>query len=144
MMLYFVQRADGLYKIAMMKHLWYADFLHFKEYSVSISGSRYAALPNGPALDEWLLCLQAAVETEEISVEPVTVGNWEADLVKAETDFDKDLFNPDELATMEDVAKRLHGMSTKALVERSHLEDAWKLTPVGKAISYNHALNLKW
>lgn len=144
MMLYFAQESDGLYKTALMKHLWYADFLHFKRNAVSISGARYAALPNGPALDEWLLCLQAAVETGEISVEPVAVADWEADLVKADTGFDKELFFADELATMKEVAEHLHGLSTKALVERSHLEDAWKLTPVGKVISYNHALNLKW
>jgi putative zinc finger/helix-turn-helix YgiT family protein len=144
MMLFFAQESGGLYKTSMMKHLWYADFLHFKRNAVSISGARYAALPNGPALDKWLLCLQAAVETGEVSVEPVAAANWEADLVKAEADFRKELFTADEIETMEEVAKRLHGISTRKLVERSHLEDAWKLTPVGKAISYNHALNLKW
>ncbi|NIO19633.1 MAG: DUF4065 domain-containing protein, partial [Candidatus Aenigmarchaeota archaeon] len=35
------------------KLLFYADFKHCKEYTVSISGSRYARLPYGPVPDNW-------------------------------------------------------------------------------------------
>jgi len=40
MILYLVKRLDGVLKVKLNKLLWYCDFLHFKETSVSITGSQ--------------------------------------------------------------------------------------------------------
>jgi len=143
-MILFFAGKRGLSKISLMKHLWYADFLHFKTHSVSISGARYAALPYGPALEQWDLCLKAATETGSVSIEPVFIGDWEAEVVKAEADFDRNVFSPEELATLEEVAIRLSGFNAEALSKMSHNEDAWRLTPKNKIISYEYALSLHW
>ncbi|MCR4427385.1 MAG: DUF4065 domain-containing protein [Firmicutes bacterium] len=131
-------------KTALMKHLWYADFLHFKEHGVSISGARYAALPHGPALEGWFLCLQAAMETGAISVESKVIENWEADLVKAETAVDASVFTRDEMETMNEVASRLCGLSAEVLRNMSHNESAWKDTPKSRVIPYERAADLQW
>lgn len=145
MMVFFAAKGE-VYKTALMKLLWYADFLHFKRHAVSISGARYAALPFGPALDKWGLCFEVAAESGAVAVEPVFEPETgrEAELVRAEGEFDAALFAPEELATLEEVGHRLGRLSAKALADLSHKEDAWALTDRGKIISYENALRLRW
>ncbi|RDV81777.1 type II TA system antitoxin MqsA family protein [Ammonifex thiophilus] len=143
-MIAFFAGNTGIFKTALMKLLWYADFLHFKRHAVSISGARYAALPYGPALDRWELCLALAAETGAITTEFELKFDYEGEVVRAAVEFNKDIFTPEELATLEEVKHRLGGLNSKALTERSHEEEAWKLTPRGEIISYEHALRLRW
>lgn len=143
MMIFFAAARSKISKIALMKLLWYADFMHFKKHAVSISGARYASLPYGPALDDWMLCLQAATDTGAVTIESLILSNGnEADLVCVETEPDEHIFSEEELATMREVAKRFGKLSAKKLTDLSHREDAWKRTPTGQPISYEHALSL--
>jgi len=141
MTVYFTQ--GGLSKTALMKHLWLSDFTHFREYGTSISGAVYAALPNGPALDNWLLFLQFAVNEEMIELEPIYYNNMEAEIVKAIGPPQADCFTSIELTTIEKVAKALKGKKAKQLSDLSHNEDAYKLTQKNQIISYEHAFSLK-
>ena len=142
MMIFFAARRQ-ISKIALMKLLWYADFMHFKKHSVSISGARYASLPYGPALDDWPLCLQAATDAGAVTIETLILSNGnEADLICAETELDDHLFAEEEFATLQEVAKQFGKLTAKKLTDLSHKEDAWKLTPRGHIISYEHALSL--
>ena len=50
--LFFCKDEGGVYKTKLNKLLFYADFKHFKEYVVSITGCRYAHIPFGPAPDK--------------------------------------------------------------------------------------------
>lgn len=141
MMTYFA--VSKLSKVALMKLLWYADFLHFKKHAVSISGARYASLPLGPALDDWLLCLQSAVDADAITIESLifTNGN-DVDLVYAKSELDDQIFSKEELATLQEVATRFGKLTAKKLTELSHKEEAWRQTATGRLISYEHALSL--
>jgi len=53
MILYFASQADGVLKTKLNKLLWYADFLHYDIYSVSITGTAYVPLPQGPVPDDY-------------------------------------------------------------------------------------------
>ncbi|WP_061214853.1 type II TA system antitoxin MqsA family protein [Syntrophomonas wolfei] len=141
MTVYFTQ--SGLSKTALMKHLWLSDFSHFKAYGVSISGAVYAALPNGPALDNWLLFLQFAVNEEAIELEPIYYNDMEAEIVKANRSCQIDYFTSIELATIQKVARVLKGKTARQLSDLSHNEDAYKLTPKNRIISYEHAFSLQ-
>lgn len=134
---------NGLSKTALMKHLWLADFTHFKNYGISISGAVYAALPNGPALDNWLLFLQFAVNQGVIELEPIYYKNIEAELVKALEKAQLESFTTTEIETIEKVTRALKGKSAKKLSELSHNEDAYRLTQKNQAISYEHAFSLQ-
>jgi putative zinc finger/helix-turn-helix YgiT family protein len=46
---------DGVLKSKLNKLLFYADFKHFKEYTLSITGLRYVHLPYGPVPDNYSL-----------------------------------------------------------------------------------------
>ncbi|MEW6586709.1 MAG: type II TA system antitoxin MqsA family protein, partial [Nitrospirota bacterium] len=49
----FFCKEPGVMKTKLNKLLFYADFRHFKEYAVSITGARYAHIPFGPAPDNY-------------------------------------------------------------------------------------------
>lgn len=54
MMIYLVaQSREQLYKVKLMKLLFYADFLHYARQGVSISGFPYARLEMGPVPDNF-------------------------------------------------------------------------------------------
>ncbi len=44
---YLAANTHSLYKVKLMKMLWYADSLHFKRNGISISGLAYSVLPIG-------------------------------------------------------------------------------------------------
>ncbi|MDD2585085.1 MAG: DUF4065 domain-containing protein [Syntrophomonadaceae bacterium] len=141
MMTFFTQK--GISKTVLMKHLWLADFTHYKEYGTPISGAVYAALPNGPALDNWYLILQLAVNEQMISLEPIYYNEVEGELVKANKSYQPEIFTTSEMDTLEKVAKKLNGKTARQLSNLSHDEDAYKLTQKNKLISYEHAFSLQ-
>ncbi len=55
MILYLVKRLNGVLTVKLNKLLWYCDFLHFKETSVSITGSQYVRLQLGPVPNKYSL-----------------------------------------------------------------------------------------
>lgn len=48
------------------KYLWYTDFLHFKRTGTGITGATYAALPNGPQLNNYP-DLEMVIKNAELS-----------------------------------------------------------------------------
>jgi len=91
-----------------------------------------------------MLCLQAAVETGGVAIEPVVLPEYEGELVVAKAEIEEDIFSQDELKTLEEVAERIGGMSSRALADLSHKEEGWVKTPPNDIISYEYALKLKW
>ena len=60
---------ERVFKTKLMKLLFYADFSHFKKYSVSITGARYARLPYGPVPDQFEKWLAALLMEDSLQVE---------------------------------------------------------------------------
>lgn len=44
---YLASKVDDLYKVKLMKLLWYSDVLNYKRYGLSITGLVHRALPMG-------------------------------------------------------------------------------------------------
>src|SRR4030066_1226736 len=65
--LYFCK--GGVLKTKLNKLLFYADFKHFKNYTVSIKGARYVHVPFGPAPDKYGLYFATLIENGAIKVE---------------------------------------------------------------------------
>src|SRR4030043_1291001 len=67
--LYFCK--GGVFKTKLNKLLFYADFKHFKDYAVSITGARYAHIPFGPAPDKHAYYFATLLEEGDIKAEEV-------------------------------------------------------------------------
>lgn len=101
------------------KYLWYADMVSFRETGRGITGASYAALPQGPQLNNYAELIGLIREADETSVAPLT-DQEERILRRIVMRFPKD----------------------KAIYDASHREKAWVNRKIGTLIPYSDAHTL--
>lgn len=130
-----------LFKMAVLKLLFYVDFSYYRRTGHSISGWRYARLPYGPVPDEYkeILCEGEKRGSFSLVMDDAETGElvslpefFDIDIVKAD-------FSPSELEVVELVAKRLGRLSASALRDLTHEEPAWLETEPSRIISWEYA-----
>jgi len=134
---------DRVVKTKLMKLLFYADFKHFKENGVSISGARYAHAYHGPVPDQFETWMAAISEWEkQIAIEEQTFGDFIGEVyISGEPDWT--LFSPSELASLSFVKANFQGFSAKQIRDFSHNEKGYEATKDGEIISYLYAEDLQ-
>lgn len=140
--LFFCMNAEVV-KTKLNKLLFYADFKHFKEYTVSITGARYAHLPYGPAPDRYPFILAALEEEEKsIVIEERSFGSYLGEVLIARKSPDVSLFLTSEMKILAMVKEMFGEVSAKQLSDRSHKEKAFIETKNGELIAYTFAEKL--
>ncbi len=140
----FFCKEPGVMKTKLNKLLFYADFKHFKEYAVSITGARYAHVPFGPAPDNYefyfaMLIGNGSLTVEEISfAEKVTGENFVSHIKP-----DLSIFSESELKILASVKEYFKDFFANKITKFSHEEEGYKETDDGKIISYKYAAKLK-
>jgi putative zinc finger/helix-turn-helix YgiT family protein len=146
MVVYFSDRLSP-FKTKMNKLLFYADFLMFKQSCFSISGVRYKAIDMGPVPNNFQSIFEYLANQGEIDIHTTEFpGGYAGEQFKASKgrNFNADLFTANELETLESVATVFKETSTGAIIELSHLEEAWKKNATDKSvISYEYAFELQ-
>ena len=140
--LYFCK--GGVFKTKLNKLLFYADFKHFKDYAVSITGARYAHIPFGPAPEKYSLYLatlleNGVMEVRECEFSEQIIGEEFVSLKEP----DLSLFSDSELKILSTVKEYFKDFNSKKITDFSHDEKAYKETAPGDKISYEHARDLK-
>ena len=144
MILYLVKRLDGVLKVKLNKLLWYCDFLHFKQTSVSITGTQYVRLPYGPAPNNYERIIgimqPELLDKDEIDfdTEKDIVGERFTALVEP----DKRLFSGKEIQVMDFIADTFRTDTSTGIKDKSHREAAYKKCKDGDIISYEYAKEL--
>lgn len=127
------------------KLLFYCDFLHYKHEAISISGTRYRAINMGPVPNNYDSIFDYMESTGAISIIK-TEYDWgyKKEFVP-ERQFNSELFTDKELDILNIVHQEFDGKTTKEIIEKSHLEDAWiDNFENGKSlIDYKYAFNIK-
>jgi putative zinc finger/helix-turn-helix YgiT family protein len=144
MMVYFAHRSNGpLFKVKLMKLLFYSDFLHFARHRTSISGFPYARLNMGPVPDRFqqILAWLEGVGYGRLDDVPTGLGMGEALIPLAPADLQS--FSDEEAEDMNAVWEMLSDKSGAELKDISHREPAWLNTPHKERISYRWAEHLK-
>jgi putative zinc finger/helix-turn-helix YgiT family protein len=131
---------EGVIKTVLNKLLFYSEFKHFKENTVSITGSRYARIRFGPAPDRWryfftLLIEEEMLDSEEIFYDEDVTGEKYTSLRSP----DISVFSNDELKTLISVKEKFKGWTAKRISDFSHQERGYQETQNGKLISYRYA-----
>lgn len=126
------------------KLLFYCDFLHYKYEAVSISGTRYRAINMGPVPNNYDSIFDYIESTNAIRIiKKENDWGYSKEFV-GNKDFDSEKFTKKELEILDRVYQEFKCKNTTEIIERSHLEDAWKDNfENGKSlIDYKYAFNL--
>jgi len=145
MILYLVKRLDGVLKVKLNKLLWYCDFLHFKETSVSITGSQYIRLKYGQVPDNYERIIGTMqpelLDKDEIpfnTKDGIQIGEEFTALVEP----DESIFSEKEIQVMDFVADTFRNDTSTSIMHKSHQETAYKKCEDGDIISYKYAKEL--
>lgn len=143
--LWFCDRLNEVSRTAINKLLFYADFLNYKQSTVSITGTTYRRLQYGPAPAdyEYILSLMESgglLLQEEREVYGGHTGFYYSSGKKADKIAVE--FTSQELKVLEHVADTLGSLSAKDISARSHDEPAWSDTEDGQLISFELARQL--
>jgi putative zinc finger/helix-turn-helix YgiT family protein len=131
---------DRIFKTKLMKLLFYADFGHYKNYSVSITGARYARLPYGPVPDQFERWLAALVLDEEsIRKEEDWNHDYPGEVYVSVTAPDLSIFSPSELRVLAAVKEVFQNFTAKRISDISHNEVGYRKTETSQLISYDYA-----
>lgn len=136
---------DGVLKSKLNKLLFYADFKYFKEYTLSITGLRYAHLPYGPVPDNYSMYYAAMFSKGLVEFsEELYPNGYVGELIKAVKEPDLNIFSPSELRIMAAVMEYFKGYTATQIQEMAHEEKGYQQTSDGDIISYTYANRLKY
>ena len=131
---------DGVLKSKLCKLVFYADFKHFKDYAVSISGARYAHAHHGPVPDNYEYYFATLIHDERaIRVEENKYGDYLGEDYYSEFEPDLTVFSDDELEVLIQVKKFFKDYNATQIREFSHKESGYDETKTGDIISYDYA-----
>jgi|BarGraNGADG00312_2_1021985.scaffolds.fasta_scaffold24602_2 putative zinc finger/helix-turn-helix YgiT family protein len=125
-----------VFKTKMNKLLFYADFDHFKECAVSITGSSYLRFQHGPVPEGFdvfysLLETEGAIDVAEVFFD---IGSGEELLAVKKPDMN--IFTESEIATLIFVKKYFEDFTSRGIRDFSHQEEGYKKTEDRTEISY--------
>ena len=134
---------ERVFKTKLMKLLFYADFGHFKKYSVSITGARYARLPFGPVPDQFEKWL-AFLTSDETSLRNEEEWNDDCpgDVYVCNISPSLSIFSPSELRILAAVKESFQPYTAKRISELSHTESGYQNTENARLIPYSYAEEL--
>lgn len=129
----------NLYKVKLMKLMWYADALSYKLRGYAITGLVYKALPMGavPVGHESIIDLKD-VPCEEIEINETNAYHF---VLKSAIDFPT--LSADDQQILDKVIQRFGMMKKEDLVEFMHQEKAYKKTDLWDVISFEYAAYLQ-
>lgn len=135
---YFATKVDRVYRVKLMKFLWYSDTLSFHRRHHSISGLVYRALPLGavPVSHEQILSLKGINQRNETDDK----GNL-AYRILPDTDVKIRTLSQEDLSILDLVIEEFGELKSVPLVERMHAEEAFSLVKENEVIPYDSSVD---
>ena len=143
MVVFFAKHQSNLYKTKLMKLLWYADMVYFKNYVKSISGVRYIHQHYGPIPDNHDILLGVLASIGEINIEEHESQYGIGEVVKPNSSADWNTLDKNEVAVLKIVNDLFMDKSAKDISDLSHEEEAYQKTNMKECISFEYAMQLK-
>ena len=140
MISYIAQKVDNLFKVKLMKMLWYSDALSFVDNGYSITGMVYRHEPMGalPVGHYSLMNLENLNVQEEMSY------NFDTMLHIYQTDdMDYSVLSDEEKAILDRVILKFKDYKAKDIVDYMHGESAYLETKSGEIIPFSLAKEIR-
>ena len=129
----------NLYKVKLMKLMWYADALSFKKRGKAITGLVYQSLPMGAVPVEH----NAIIVLKNVPCEEVDMGEFNAYHFKLNGEYIFPYLQDDEKEILDIVIKKFGKMTKNEIVSFMHEEKAYKETASGDVIPFIYAEHLQ-
>jgi len=137
--------SGDLVKTKLNKMLWYCDFLHYREFGASITGSRYLHLQYGPVPAHYDMLINL-MEMEGLIARSERVYDAERDIVgdvlSVVAPAGARTLADSEMSVMRAVVSRFGRCSARQISEASHEERGYAETVNGQMIPYTYAGDL--
>ena len=137
--LFFALNQPELYKTKLMKLLWYADMLFFKENTVSITGMKYIHQQYGPVPTQHSMCLSVLETLGIIELQEQEFG--EVVLPKGDKALLEKL-SKSEIEILKTINEKFFYTKAKEISAISHTEKGYRETSLSEPISYEYAFAL--
>ncbi len=139
----FFCKGEEVPKTKLNKLLFYADFKHYKDYTVSITGAKYAHLPFGPAPDQYQYYLASLYHEENaIRIEERDFNEYSGEYLKSLREPDLSIFSASELKILAMIKEQFEDFTASKISKLSHEEKGYTETRDGEIISYEYAKQL--
>jgi putative zinc finger/helix-turn-helix YgiT family protein len=125
----------SLYRVKLMKMLWYADSLSYKRYGHAISGMVYRALPMGAVP----LAYESIVDLSAIHCEEIEMGEGTAYHFLPTEDKEYPHLTTEDMEVLDAVIQRFGKASKNEIVDTMHQEDAYIETAPYDIIQFKYA-----
>lgn len=137
---YFANSASvtSLYKVKLMKLLWYTDALSYKRRGHAVTGMVYQALPMGAVP----IAHDTIIELSDIRYEEMEIGDGTAYKFLPTEDKDYRHLGTEDKDIMDAVICRFGRASKGEIVAAMHREGAYAKTAPGDIIRFGHAMEL--
>lgn len=137
---YFAVSKDvtSLYKVKLMKLMWYADALAYKRRGEAITGLVYQAFPMGAVP----IGHNSIVDLKDVPCEEVDFGEANGYRFAMEGDVTFPYLSKEETNILDVVIEQFGKMGKNEIVEIMHKEQAYIETAPRDIIEFNHAENL--
>jgi len=136
---------EGVVKTKLNKLLFYTDFKHFKEYTVSITGVQYVHLPYGPVPDNCEMYYASLLSRNSLQlIEEIYPGGYAGELLEARKTPDLNVFDTSEIRILASVREDFQSYTARKIKECSHKEEGYKNTKDKQVISYKYASQLSY
>ena len=131
-MVYYANSINLLYKVKLMKLLWYTDALYFKKYGTSMSGLVYNHLPLGavPVGHEEILSFPSIKVDEEYNYDYTSYR------ISSNVPTNFHSFSSQEIECLQEVFEFFKNKNTKFIIEYMHDEKAYLCTNPDEIIPY--------
>jgi putative zinc finger/helix-turn-helix YgiT family protein len=133
----------GQLKTKLNKLLFYADFKHFKENAVSITGARYAHLQHGPVPDNYEFFFASLTHSRQIEVSEIQIYKYYGENFVSAIEPDLSGFEPSELKVLAEVKEIFKDFTATQIRDFSHSERGYSETQDHDLISYSYAESLQ-
>lgn len=138
-MAFFAQYCENLYKVKLMKMLWYADALAYKQRGRAITGlvyqhQKYGALP---------IANSEIIYLSQLTVEEIEREEGVSFHIQAKAGVALDALTPEEIDIIYKVANKFKNSRTNDIVEYMHAEDAYQETLMQQIIPFSLCATLK-
>ncbi len=136
---YFASNIKNLYKVKLMKLMWYADAFSYKERGFAITGLVYKALPMGAVPIEH----NSIIDLKNVPCEEVEMGETIAYrfCISGVNDFPS--LSPDDIEILDRIIKKLGKMTKDEIVSFMHKEDAYIKTAEFDVIKFKYVKSLR-